>query len=342
MTHAPLPKHGVQAEQETHTPPMQPLSGQMPAAAVMDQPCFYTGETVHIRATPKRHRLRQTLLCLYVDVHTLDAGGRLAGALVGLNKSAPISLHARDFGPINKAEKTSEISNSGKANRLSPTPNTAPTEHEGAAVQAQTHIPLFDRLNGILARTNTPPAARFHMLALPRVLGYSFRPLTLFYGFAADGALTHIIYEVNNTFSERHHYVADITALTPLSAGKLDASAASSLQATYAHAADKVFYVSPFQAVGGTYRFLSRVPDDTLKVKIFADDGTGGKLTASLTGTRRAVTVSAALKAICLRPFTALKVTAGIHWHALLLWRKGLKFYKHTSTQNSGVSKTYS
>ena len=182
------------------------------------------------------------------------------------------------------------------------------------------------------------------MLALPRVLGYCFRPLTLFYGFSASGAFTHIIYEVNNTFSERHHYVADIAALKRANTGDKAPQTSDTIgpQATYAHAADKVFYVSPFQAVGGTYRFLSRLPGDTLAVKIFADDGAGGKLTASLTGQRRAVTAGAALTAICLRPLAALKVTVGIHWHALLLWRRGLKIYKHTRTHTSGATKTYS
>ena len=42
---------------------------------------------------------------------------------------------------------------------------------------------------------------------MPRVLGYAFNPLSIYFCHRRNGSLTAVLYEVSNTFGQRHSYL---------------------------------------------------------------------------------------------------------------------------------------
>lgn len=153
---------------------------------------------------------------------------------------------------------------------------------------------------------------RIRLLCLPRVLGFAFNPIAIWYCEHRDGSLRAVIAEVRNTFGERHSYLL-------ASGGR-----AMTYEGTYEK--DKCFHVSPFMDLVGRYAFRFTEPGEIVRVLIHETrDGTP-LLDATLAGERRALTDGALLRQVALMPWMTLKVVAGIHWEALRLWLRGAKF----------------
>jgi hypothetical protein len=147
---------------------------------------------------------------------------------------------------------------------------------------------------------------------MPRVLGYVFNPISVYYCYDRAGGLIALIYEVQNTFGQRHNYViaVDRTQNEPLSQ----------------HCA-KAFYVSPFIGMDITYDFRVREPAERILLSIEGKDPKGPVIIASLAGERRKLTDYALARVFVSHPLLTLKVVVGIHWNALKLWSKGMKLH---------------
>jgi len=154
--------------------------------------------------------------------------------------------------------------------------------------------------------------AKIELLAQPRVMGHVFNPVSFWLCRRDDGALSAVIAEVTNTFGERHSYLVHHPGQRPI--GPQDRLAAQ-----------KIFYVSPFQPVEGGYVFRFDLRHDRIGIWIDYAQGEGG-LIATLTGTRRALTNRAVLGALLRRPFGSRRVLALIHWQAVKLWWKGARY----------------
>lgn len=154
---------------------------------------------------------------------------------------------------------------------------------------------------------------RIRLLCMPRVLGMSFNPISIWYCEHRDGTLRAVIAEVNNTFGERHSYLL--------------ASGGAPLAYLSPQDKDKCFHVSPFFDLVGRYRFTLSEPGETLRVIINETRDGVPILDATLAGERRELTDAAMLKQVLAMPFLMLKVVAGIHWEALKLWLRGAKFH---------------
>jgi len=147
------------------------------------------------------------------------------------------------------------------------------------------------------------------LLAMPRVLGGLFNPLSLFYCHRRDGGLAAMIYEVHNTFGEHHAYV--LPAAPAMERG------------TVAQACDKAFYVSPFMPMHQRYSFRLRIPGERLSFAMRQGDGDGPLMFASMTGRRVALSDAALARLLLANPALSWKVLGAIHWQALKLWAKG-------------------
>ena len=154
---------------------------------------------------------------------------------------------------------------------------------------------------------------------MPRVFGYGFNPLSVYFCYQRDGSLAAILYEVHNTFRERHSY------LIPVDRDAAAAGVPGAPGAVIDQHCRKDFYVSPFMDMEMSYTFRVAVPDQRVMIAIRAADQDGLLLAAALTGERFALTDFALLRALATHPLLTLKVIGAIHWHALRLLLKGLR-----------------
>lgn len=155
---------------------------------------------------------------------------------------------------------------------------------------------------------------RVRLLCMPRVLGFVFNPISLFYCEDAAGELRAVIAEVRNTFGERHCYVLEADGAPLAWDAPLDKT--------------KRFHVSPFLAVEGAYRFRLQRPDGRLRVAISAHGPDGPLLDTVLSGQARAFDAPHILRTAAAMPWMTLKVVAAIHWQALKIWLRGARFHR--------------
>jgi DUF1365 family protein len=148
--------------------------------------------------------------------------------------------------------------------------------------------PLRAHIDALLAPCGIDlGGGRVLLLCYPRILGYVFNPLSVYYAYDRGNALKAIVYEVRNTFGELHTYVA------PVEAGTLNESGLRQER-------DKRFYVSPFLDMAMRYHFRLLPPGESVKVRILETDADGPILSATFSG-RRADVTSATLARACLR-----------------------------------------
>ena len=231
---------------------------------------IYVGDVVHKRARPRRHALRYRVFSMLVDLDKLES---LASSLrfFSLDRFNLVSLVTSDFGP-----------------------------RDGTSIA--------DFIRGKAAAAGVGDIARIRMLAYPRLLGFAFNPITVYFCDDAAGVTRFLAYEVSNTFGEHHFYEAPVSGEGP----------------QLHHEAKKAFFVSPFNTLEGNYRFAIRPPQDEVFVGITLSTDQGGILTAYFEGEHRPLTDASLLKLLLAYPFMTAKVVLGIHWEALLLLLKGL------------------
>ena len=153
------------------------------------------------------------------------------------------------------------------------------------------------------------------LMTMPRMLGYVFNPVSFWFCRDRSGALRAVLCEVNNTFGESHCYLVHHPDARPLKPDEwLDGR--------------KVFHVSPFLPVEGGYRFRFRLDEKTAHVDVNYHDADGLMLATSVSGRRELLTDRAMLSRFLGNPTMTLGVIARIHWQALQLWRKRVKFYR--------------
>jgi hypothetical protein len=153
---------------------------------------------------------------------------------------------------------------------------------------------------------------RVLVLCYPRLLGYTFNPLSVYFGYRANGELALMIYEVRNTFGDIHPYVL------PVQPGQLSDAGVRQQQ-------EKLLYVSPFIEMAMRYHFRVLPPDQSVKLRILETDGNGPLLAATFNGRRRALNTQQLLRAFFAFPLVTFKIMAAIHWEALRLWIKGAR-----------------
>jgi DUF1365 family protein len=175
--------------------------------------------------------------------------------------------------------------------------------------------PLLPWIHGLLAREGVVADGEIVLQTFPRVFGYVFNPVSFWFCHDTEGQLRAVLCEVNNTFGESHNYLVRHADLRPIASGEV-------LEAS------KVFHVSPFFPVSGNYRFRFLAQPGQAGVNIeYRKDGQLALL-AHVGGRARPLAAGRLLGALLRFPFMTLGVMARIHWHALLLWRKGAIFHR--------------
>lgn len=240
----------------------------------MTTSALYVGEVVHQRVRTLAHRLRYRVWMLLLDLDELDA----VQARLRL-------LSRRAFGLV-----SFRLSDHG--------------DRSDRPLRPQIEAHLADAgidLNG----------GPIRLLTMPRILGYGFNPISVFFCHRPDGALAAILYEVTNTFRERHSYLVAVPAAQT---------------GPVRQTAEKQLFVSPFMDMGLTYDFTVRPPGEAVSVVVAVRRGADPILTASFAGQRRPLTDAQLLRAFLTHPLLTWKVTWGIHWEALLGVLKGARY----------------
>lgn len=241
---------------------------------------LYIGRVMHRRLRPRAHRLSYRLFSLLLDIDRIDAlAGRLR--LFSRNRFNLFSFHDRDY---------------------------AGGSDEPLRVQVERLLVMAG-----LAADGGP----IRLLTMPRILGFAFNPLSVWFCHGHDGALRAILYEVNNTFGERHSY------LLPVEDGGEDSGSVIRQDCA------KAFHVSPFLAMDLRYDFRVLPPAERLAVAITGSDARGPLLVAVHTARRHPLTDAALARAFVTHPLLTAKVVAGIVWEALKLWLKRVPVHDH-------------
>ena len=154
---------------------------------------------------------------------------------------------------------------------------------------------------------------RVLLLTHPRYWGYTFNPVSFWFLFNNTDRLRAVVAEVHNTFGDRHSY---------LCAGRDgdDINGDTMIESV------KRLHVSPFFDVRGRYRFRFNIEEKQVAIGIRYEDGEGGGLSTAIAGERLPFTDRQLALALLRRPFGAARTTALIHWQALKLWRKGVRY----------------
>ena len=250
---------------------------------------LYVGRVMHQRLRPKRHRLGYRVYSLLVDLDDLPAlDARLR--FFSLNRFNLFSLHERDHG--------------------------AGDDGLRAHVERQ------------LRTAGLPTGGAIRLLTMPRILGYAFNPISVYFCDDAAGELRALLYEVNSTFGERHSYLIEVD---PAERG------APILHQRCA----KRLHVSPFLAMDMHYEFRVAPPSvdrDDVSLGVAAHDAQGAVLAARLDATRRPLRDAALLRVFLTHPLLTLKVVGAIHWEALRLWLKGVRLQPRPAAAPPAVS----
>jgi DUF1365 family protein len=187
--------------------------------------------------------------------------------------------------------------------------------------------PLVEWIDALLRDEGIVDAdGELWLQTFPRVFGYAFKPVSFWFCHRRDGALRAVICEVNNTFGERHCYLlahADGRAISP---GEEMTAA-------------KIFHVSPFCEVAGTYRFRFLTAGDRVVARIDYDDAVGPLLSTSISGEPRIATTSTLLSAFARSPLFSFGVVARIHWQAVRLWIKRTPSFSKPAAPRVEVSR---
>ncbi|MDH0863820.1 DUF1365 domain-containing protein [Mitsuaria sp. GD03876] len=244
----------------------------------------YRGRVMHQRLRPLRHRLAYRLFSLLLDLDELPAlDARLRWFSVG-------RFNVLSFQPSDHGDGTAR---------------------DGARLRAQ--------IESRLAQAGLPGGGAIRLLTMPRLFGYAFNPLSVWFCDAPGdpaGRLQAIVYEVNNTFGERHSYLIEVDP-------------AQREAALVEQRSDKRLFVSPFLGMDLQYRFRVVPPRERLSIGIGVHDAAGeAVLNARFDAERVPITDGQLLRLVFLYPLLTLKVIAGIHWEALRLWIKGARLHR--------------
>ena len=245
--------------------------------------CIYNGEVTHTRFKPVRHFLKYKTFSLLIDLDEINLLDKSIG-IFSHNKFNIFSFYDKDHG-----------------------------DRDGGNLKDW----IISNLKKFRIKENV---TNIKLLCYPRILGYVFNPLSIFYCYEKD-KLVAIFYEVKNTFNEQHTYIFKIKNNEEI-----------------IQKCRKKFYVSPFMDMETFYNFKLLNPKDKLSVFIKQTDADGTVLTATQTGDKKEFSFKQLAINFLKYPLMTIKIISSIHYEALLLWKKGAIYRKREIKLKNNLS----
>ena len=231
---------------------------------------IYKGKVIHRRFKPKEHYFKYSVFSLLIDLDELEDIQKEI-SIFSYNKFNIISFFDKDHG---------ERDSSSLKNWVYSNIKTLGIEEE----------------------------VKIKLLCYPRIFGYVFNPLSIFFVYDKNSKLIAILYEVKNTFGEQHTYVFKTNDETVIQ-----------------NNCKKQFYVSPFIEMNCEYSFKILKPEEQLSVVINQSDEEGKLLFASQDGIAQEFNNKNLIISFLSHPLMSFKVIAAIHYEAFKLWIKRIK-----------------
>jgi len=247
--------------------------------------CIYKGIVTHRRFKPKRHFFNYKTFSIFFDLDELtDLEKKIS--IFSLNKFNLFSFYNKDHGN----RDGSDIKNWVKSN-----------------------------LNKFNINFEV---SKIKLLCFPRIFGYVFNPLSIFYCYNKKSELRAILYEVKNTFNEQHTYIFEVKNNSKI----------------ITQSCNKKFYVSPFMEMETSYNFRLSEPKETLSVFIKQKNKEGMLLSACQIGKKEQISTKRLLVNFLKHPMMTIKIIMAIHFEALRLWKKGVKLVKKNTKMKNNLS----
>ena len=242
---------------------------------MINSSCIYNGQVIHKRFKPKEHFFKYKVFSLLLDLSELQLLEKEL-KIFSYNKFNILSFYDIDHGPRDGTSIISWVKDNLKNSNI------------------------------------YSEEIKIKLLCYPRVFGYVFNPLSIFFVYDKNSNLVSILYEVKNTFGEQHTYVFKIDKNNIL----------------FEHSCKKKFHVSPFIEMNCLYYFKILKPEDKLSVLINLNDDNGKLLFASQDGQKRELNNKNLVISYLSHPLMSFKIIGAIHFEALKLWLKGVNLVK--------------
>ena len=244
--------------------------------------CIYNGTVIHKRFIPKIHFFKYKVFSLLIDLSELEKLDKTIN-LFSYNKFNLVSFFDKDHGERDGSSLINWVKKNLKQNNIN---------CENITIK---------------------------LLCYPRIFGYVFNPLSVFYVYNDHNDLISILYEVKNTFGEQHTYVFKVSNNNMIQ-----------------HNCEKKFHVSPFIEMNCNYFFRILKPAEKISVIIDQYQLNEKILYASQDGIRTDLTSSQLIKSYLKHPLMTFKIISAIHFEAFKLWIKGLRFiHKRLKIRNN-------
>ena len=241
----------------------------------MTNSCIYNGTVIHKRYKPKTHFFKYSVFSLLLDLSELELLNDKI-RFFSFNKFNLISFFEKDHGNRDGTSLVNWVKNYLKKNQI---------ETENIKIK---------------------------LLCYPRIFGYVFNPLSVFFVYDKNEKLVSILYEVKNTFGEQHTYVFRVDNENNLIQNNCS----------------KKFHVSPFIQMNCNYFFRLLKPGNKISVIIDQYENEDKILYASQDGIRTDFNTKYLVKSFLNHPLMTFKIIIAIHYEAFKLWSKGIKFIK--------------
>ena len=245
--------------------------------------CIYNGVVTHKRFKPVKHFLKYKTFSFFIDLDEIEKLDK-NNIIFSFNRFNIFSFYNRDHG-----------------------------DRDGKSLKNW----VMDNLIKFKISENIN---KIKLLCYPRIFGYVFNPLSIFYCYQ-DEKLKVIFYEVKNTFNEQHTYILKVN----------DSNIVT-------QKCKKKFYVSPFMNMDTYYNFRLLNPDDKLSVSIEQTDKKDTILNAVQTGERKDFNLKQLVVNFFKYPLMTIKIISAIHFEALLLWKKGAIYRKRDKKIKNNLS----
>ena len=246
---------------------------------------IYNGTVIHKRFKPKVHFFKYSVFSLLIDLSELNYLNKKV-KFFSYNRFNFVSFYEKDHG-----------------------------NRDGSSLITWVKKNLND--NNINSEN-----IKIKLLCYPRILGYVFNPLSVFYVYDIDERIICILYEVKNTFGEQHTYIFKVNDDKNL----------------YQHNCLKKFHVSPFIEMDCKYFFRILKPGEKISVIIDQYQTNEKILYASQDGKRVEFSTKELIKSYISHPLMTFKIISAIHYEAFKLWLKGIMFIKKTLNIKNNIT----